>query len=37
MKVDSLGHVVLKVTDLARSEEFYSGVLGMPVCARFDE
>lgn len=37
MKVDSLGHVVLKVTDLKRSEDFYSGVLGMPVCARFDE
>ena len=37
MKVQSLGHVVLNVTDLERSEEFYSGLLGMPVCARFDE
>jgi catechol 2,3-dioxygenase-like lactoylglutathione lyase family enzyme len=37
MKVQSLGHVVLKVTDLQRSEDFYSGVLGLPVCARFDE
>jgi catechol 2,3-dioxygenase len=37
MKVKSLGHVVLNVTDLERSEEFYSGLLGMPVCARFDE
>ncbi len=37
MKVQSLGHVVLKVRDLARSEEFYGGLLGMPVCARFDE
>ena len=37
MKVQSLGHVVLKVTDLQRSEAFYSGILGMPVCARFDE
>ncbi|MEQ8858906.1 MAG: VOC family protein [Pseudomonadales bacterium] len=37
MKVQSLGHVVLKVTDLARSEAFYHGVLGMPVCARFDD
>ncbi len=37
MKVQSLGHVVLKVTDLARSEAFYHGVLGMEVCARFDE
>lgn len=37
MKVRSLGHVVLKVADLKRSEQFYNGVLGMPVCARFDE
>jgi len=37
MKVESLGHVVLKVADLERSEKFYNGVLGMPVCARFDE
>ena len=37
VKVECLGHVVLKVTDLDRSEQFYSGVLGMPVCARFDE
>lgn len=37
MRVQSLGHVVLKVTDLQQSEQFYSGVLGLPVCARFDE
>ena len=37
MKVESLGHVVLKVSDLERSEQFYNGVLGMDVCARFDE
>ena len=37
MKIDSLGHVVLKVTDLVCSEEFYSGMLGMSVCGRFDE
>ena len=37
MKIQSLGHVVLKVADLDRSERFYSGVLGMPVCARFDD
>ena len=37
MKVRSLGHVVLKVTDLERSEKFYAGVLGLPVCARLDE
>ena len=37
MKVQSLGHVVLKVADLERAERFYNGVLGMPVCARLDE
>ena len=37
MKIQHLGHVVLKVTDLERSERFYNGVLGLPICARFDE
>jgi len=37
MKIQSLGHVVLKVTDLERSEKFYAGVLGMSVCARLNE
>ena len=37
MKVESLGHVVLKVSDIDRSEQFYNGVLGMTVCARMDE
>lgn len=37
MKVESLGHVVLKVSDLERSEQFYNGLLGMPVCARLTE
>lgn len=37
MKIKSLGHVVLRVTDLARAEAFYAGLLGLPVCARFDE
>ncbi|MFT7652125.1 MAG: catechol 2,3-dioxygenase [Limisphaerales bacterium] len=37
MKIQSLGHVVLRVTDLQKSEAFYNGVLGLPVCARFDE
>ena len=37
MKIKSLGHVVLRVMDLARAERFYSGVLGLPVCARMDE
>jgi catechol 2,3-dioxygenase len=34
MKVQQLGHVVLKVRDRARSEHFYSEVLGIPVAAR---
>jgi catechol 2,3-dioxygenase-like lactoylglutathione lyase family enzyme len=34
MHVESLGHVVLKVRDLQRSEGFYSGVLGMKVISR---
>lgn len=37
MQVQSLGHVVLKVTDLEKSEKFYGDMLGMPVCARFNE
>jgi hypothetical protein len=36
-KIQSLGHVVLRVTDLKKSEAFYNGVLGLPICARFDE
>ena len=34
MHVQSLGHVVLKVRDQARSEAFYNGVLGIPIVAR---
>ena len=37
MKIESLGHVVLKVTDLGRAEAFYTGVLGLPACARLDQ
>ena len=37
MKIKALGHVVLRVTDRARAERFYNGVLGLPICARFDE
>ena len=37
MKIRSLGHVVVRVTDRARAERFYNGVLGLPICARFDE
>jgi catechol 2,3-dioxygenase len=34
MHVQSLGHVVLKVRDVRRSEAFYGGVLGIPVVGR---
>ena len=37
MKINSLGHVVIRVTDLERSEAFYNGVLGLPICAYFDQ
>ena len=37
MKIESLGHVVIKVTDLQRSEDFYTGILGLEVCARYHE
>jgi catechol 2,3-dioxygenase len=35
MKIKSLGHVVIRVRDLERSEKFYSEVLGLPVCAHY--
>ena len=34
MQIESLGHVVIKVRDVARSEAFYNGVLGLPIAAR---
>jgi catechol 2,3-dioxygenase len=34
MHVQALGHVVLKVRDLERSEIFYSGILGLRVVSR---
>ena len=37
MRVQSLGHVVLNVRDLQRSEAFYSGVLGTPVISRISD
>lgn len=37
MKIVSLGHVVVRVRDRDRSEKFYNGVLGLPICARFDD
>jgi catechol 2,3-dioxygenase len=36
MRVQQLGHVVIKVRDRARAEAFYNGVLGMSVVARRD-
>ena len=36
MKVERLGHVVLKVRNRERAEQFYEGVLGLPVAARMD-
>jgi len=37
VQVQALGHVVLKVRDLHRSEEFYKVLLGMPVILRISE
>lgn len=36
MKIQSLGHVVLKVRDRDKSEAFYNGILGLPIVARMD-
>ena len=35
--IQQLGHVVLKVRELARSEQFYGGVLGLLIVARMAE
>jgi catechol 2,3-dioxygenase len=37
MRVQSLGHVVLKVHNLERSETFYSEVLGIPIISRISD
>jgi catechol 2,3-dioxygenase len=37
MKIQALGHVVLRVTDIERAEAFYGEVLGLPICARYGE
>jgi catechol 2,3-dioxygenase len=37
MKIQALGHVVLRVSSRERAEHFYGDVLGLPLCARFDE
>jgi catechol 2,3-dioxygenase len=36
MKVQALGHAVIKVRNLERAEQFYNGVLGMPIAARHE-
>lgn len=36
MKVQALGHAVLKVRSLERAEGFYNGVLGIPIAARHE-
>ena len=37
MHVQALGHVVLKVRDLERSEDFYANTLGMQIISRLSE
>lgn len=37
MEIKSLGHVVIRVSDLERSEAFYRDVLGLPVQTHFDK
>jgi catechol 2,3-dioxygenase-like lactoylglutathione lyase family enzyme len=34
MRIQELGHVVVKVRDARRAEDFYAGTLGIPVSAR---
>ncbi len=35
MRIQSLGHVVIKVRNQERAEAFYNGLLGIPIAARF--
>jgi len=37
MKIQQLGHVVVNVSNLSRSEAFYRDVLGLQVCAHYDQ
>jgi catechol 2,3-dioxygenase len=37
VQVQALGHVVLKVRDLHRSETFYSETLGIPIISRISD
>lgn len=36
MPIQSIGHAVLKVSNMERAEAFYCGVLGFPVATRWD-
>ena len=36
MPVQSIGHAVLKVSNMERAEAFYHGVLGLPIATRWD-
>jgi catechol 2,3-dioxygenase len=37
VKVQALGHVVVKVRSAQRSEDFYAGILGIPVAFRISD
>jgi catechol 2,3-dioxygenase len=37
MRIQALGHVVVRVRDQASAEKFYGGILGLPIIARYDE
>jgi len=37
MEIKSLGHVVIRVKDLQRSEKFYREMLGLSVCAHYSQ
>ena len=37
MKIESLGHVVLKVSNLEKSKDFYHKLLGLPISAESKE
>lgn len=37
MKIQRLGHVVLKVREQKRAEAFYEGILGLRIVGRLDE
>jgi len=37
MKIQALGHVVVRVRSQARAERFYNGILGLPIIARYDD